>query len=215
LLENQNSNESNASLQVLLKQAEIDLEGLDEVRKQELMDKDNALSSSKDFYEKYAEELDQEIVLLKSKIQDLECDLISARSDRDNFASQHPEIAEISLADISALHIGFVGGKSRTIKEVITRLESKHGLVNYVVLAGGHDENQNMNQNTFREKLKSCNLIVLITVCVGHPYSSMLKNLQGKGSITKNSLYINLRGESGIVREVVNHGSNLDIRDSE
>jgi hypothetical protein len=83
-----------------------------------------------------------------------------------------------------------------------------------VLLAGGYDENQNINQNAFRAKLQSCNLVVFISVYVGHPYWYMLKNLQSTGAITQNLFIINVRGESGIVREVVNYFRNLDMRDA-
>lgn len=187
---------SEANLQGLLEQAKTEGESLVEMCEQELR-------KTKDFYVNYAEELEQQKAQLKSKIQDLECDLISARSDRDYFASQHPEIAEIPLADISSLYIGFVGGESRILNRVITRLQKDYGLINYVLLEAGYDHNQNI----FRAKLNKCNLIALITVKVGHPYSYMLQNLQSKGAITENLLFINLKGESGIVREVVNYSS--------
>jgi hypothetical protein len=205
---------SEANLQQLLEQVKKDGDSLVEIYEEELRKKENALISTKDFYVKYAEDLEQEIARLKSEKQDIECDLISARSDRDYFGSQNPEIAEIPLVDISSLYIGFVGGESRTMNKVITRLQKDHGLINYRLLAGGYDQNQNMNQNVFRASLQSCNLIVFISVYVGHPYWYMLKNLQSTGAITQNLFIINLRGESGIVREIVNYSQNLNMREA-
>ena len=203
---------SEANLQLLLEQARTDSDLLAQIYDHDLKDKDSALATIKASHEKYAKELEQELTQLKSEKQDLECDLISARSDRDYFGSRHPEIAKIPLVDISSLYIGFVGGKSRTMNKVINLLQQDHGLINYVLLAGGYDENQNMNKNAFRAKLQSCNLIVFVSVYVGHPYWYMLKNLQSTGAITQNLLILDVRGESGIIREIIKYSQNLDMR---
>jgi hypothetical protein len=120
---------SEANLQQFLEQVKKDGDSLVEIYEEELRKKENALISTKDFYVKYAEDLEQEIARLKSEKQDIECDLISARADRDYFGSRHPELAEIPSVDISSLYIGFVGGESRTMSKVITRLQKDHGLI--------------------------------------------------------------------------------------
>jgi len=197
-------------LEGLTAQVKSDSDHLEELYEQELKDKENALISNKKIYEDYTKDLKEEIALLNSKNEDLECDLISARSDRDYFASQHLESAEVSSVDISALHIGFVGGHSKTMNRVVTRLQRDYGLINYVLLEAGY----NHNQNIFRSKLKNCNLIVLISSYAGHHYFYMLQNLQTTGAITEEMIILSRAAESGIVREVINYCKSLDVRAS-
>lgn len=195
---------SEAKLQSLLEQVKSDSDNLTEMYEQEL----NTLLSSKDFSEKYAKELEQEVEQLKAKVEELDSDLISARADRDYFIALLPESAEIPLVDISALHIGFVGGHSKTMNRVINRLQREHGLVNYVLLEAGY----NHNQNIFRAKLKNCNLIVFISGYTGHHYFYMLQNLQSTGAITEEMIILSRAAESGIVREIINYCKTLDMR---
>ena len=199
---------SEANLRQLLEQVKKDGDSLVEIYEEELRKKENALISTKDFYVKYAEDLEQEIARLKSEKQDIECDLISARFDRDYLASQHPEIAEIPSVDISSLYIGFVAGHAKTMNRVINRLQKDHGLINYVLLEAGYDHNQNI----FRSKLKNCNLIVFISDYAGHHYFNMLQNLQSTGGITKEMIILSRAAESGIVREIVNYSQSLNSR---
>lgn len=205
---------SEANLRQLLEQEKNYGKSLGEQHKQDLRDKDIALNNEKVFYEMETEELRQEIEQLRLKIDELNSDLISARSDRDYFICLQSEIAKIQSVNISSLYIGFVGGESRTLGKVINLLQQDHGLIKHVLLAGGYDTNQNLNQAAFRAKLQNCNLIVFISVYVGHPYWHMLKNLRIKEAITDNILFVNVKGESGIVREVIHYAQNLDKRDA-
>jgi hypothetical protein len=203
---------SEANLQLLLEQARNDSDLLAQIYDHDLKDKDSALATIKESHENHTKDLEQKITQLKSKIQDIECDLISARSDRDYFIALRPEVAEIPLVDISSLYIGFVGGRLKTMNRVINSLQKDHGLINFVLIPA--EKEYDYKQDIFREKLKNCHLIAVITRKVGHPYSNMVDNLRSKGAITDDVLFINFNGESGIVREFINYAKNLDKSDA-
>lgn len=117
------------------------------------------------------------------------------------------EDSEGTVPDLSSLRLALVGGHGQTRREVIRELRSKYQL-NYTVEIEPSSV-ERISTSSIQSKIAGCNLIAVVTGYIGHDLSNIISQLKYK--IKGEVCWINCRGKTGMVREILQAIAQLQL----
>ena len=112
--------------------------------------------------------------------------------------------------DLSQLRLGLVGGHSATRRDVVDELSAKHGLQQWVEVPPSKESS--LRKSDLKTKLERCDLIVIITGYMNHSLTHAVFALKASGALRGEVALLNFRGKSGVVREVLRLGVQLNMQ---
>ena len=112
--------------------------------------------------------------------------------------------SQINQPNLSEISIAIVGGHETTYHKVTGELV-KYGLKRCVHIPPRSAD----NLSKIREKIRDCDLIVIVTSHVDHYVSNIVKHLKDRMLLSGEVIRVATRGKSGLVREVINYFSTV------
>lgn len=112
-----------------------------------------------------------------------------------------PATEEDTNTDLAHTVLGLVGGHSTTRREVIEELSKVHGLKHWVEIPPLWEAT--IRKSKLRQKLRKCNLIVIIADYMSHPLFHAVNGLRLSGVLVAEVVLLNCHGKSGVIREIL------------
>ncbi len=106
-----------------------------------------------------------------------------------------------SQIDLSSIKLGIVGGHPKARNRIFEILRGQYNLKNCVQIPPGSE--QHIDYQQIRDKLRNCNLILLITGYIDHALAKLVKKLQNSPDFRGRVLPINANGTTGIIQEII------------
>ncbi|PZO58521.1 MAG: hypothetical protein DCF15_05285 [Phormidesmis priestleyi] len=114
-----------------------------------------------------------------------------------------------NLPDLAEVNLGIIGGHEATRREVINKLTMRYGLRRWVEVPPTWESS--LTKAVLKAKLERCDLIVIITGYMNHSLTHAVFGLKASGALAGEVVMLNLRGKSGVVREVLRHVALLEL----
>ena len=110
------------------------------------------------------------------------------------------DLPDTESLDLSGWRLALVGGHDST-RRGVTEALGRYGVHDIVEVPPA---NQNkIDQGRVKEKVDRCDLIIVITGYLSHKMTKILHNLYQQNALAGELLYLNCRGCSGVVRDVI------------
>ncbi|MBD1937571.1 hypothetical protein [Microcoleus sp. FACHB-68] len=158
-------------------------------------------------YQKDYEKLENDYKDLQTECEELKHQYEEACKTIGELEEQLHDCAEkivetSSTIDLSHIHLGLVGGQPKIRQCVLSELSKNYGLREYSEI-----EHPNMTEKKVKDKLTSCNLIILINGSVSHSIYKHVRSLKSRGALQGEVLQLPLRcnATSSIVRVILAH----------
>lgn len=110
------------------------------------------------------------------------------------------DLPDIGSLDLSGWRLALVGGHDST-RRGVTEALGRYGIHNIIEVPPA--DQKKIDQGRVKEKVDRCDLIIVITGYLSHKMTKILHNLYQQNALAGELLYLNCRGCSGVVRDVV------------
>jgi len=172
-------------------------------------------------FESLYKELEEENLNLKSEQDDLQLEVWNLEEQLKLFkdTSNQAEIPITELftcpsvkpiIDLSSISIALVGGGEDTRRNIIQRLSQSYYLKEIREVPPTSEKYA--NTNSVRETIRGCHIIAVVTKYTGHNLTNIISNLEVRGNLEGEIIYLNTRGVSGISRDISIHLDKLNIQ---